>query len=218
MISETLQNSQLKRCTKCGQEKAATLEFFLPEPRYSSLTARCRVCDRQACNDRHAANRETRNAKARETLAANRDQINARRRAARAENPELREADRLRCLTYAAQNRPAAAARSREWAANNRDRIDLNIARRQERLAAAGPGYTDQDVKAKLASQKGCCAYCGGVLQLSGKGMFHVDHVVPISKGGRNDPSNICCACDSCNRRKHDRLPEVFLTDLRRGL
>ena len=35
---------------------------------------------------------------------------------------------------------------------------------------------------------------------------FTIDHVVPISKGGRNDVSNLALACFHCNRRKSNRL------------
>lgn len=43
------------------------------------------------------------------------------------------------------------------------------------------------------------CRYCGrgpDAVQLE------VDHVVPISAGGTNDPSNLVTACKPCNRGK----------------
>jgi 5-methylcytosine-specific restriction endonuclease McrA len=49
------------------------------------------------------------------------------------------------------------------------------------------------------------CMYCGDrhdVLQLTR------DHVVPISKGGRDIWSNVVTACRSCNTRKGNRSPE----------
>ncbi len=49
------------------------------------------------------------------------------------------------------------------------------------------------------------CAYCG----ITG-GKLEVDHVVPISKGGSNDLSNLTTACQKCNRQKKDKSVQEF--------
>ena len=33
---------------------------------------------------------------------------------------------------------------------------------------------------------------------------FTMEHLLPISKGGSDDPENLCLACFHCNRRKSD--------------
>lgn len=47
---------------------------------------------------------------------------------------------------------------------------------------------------------KGYCEYCyaPSVIGIS----MQVDHIVPQSKGGSDDPENLCWACDHCNRHK----------------
>jgi hypothetical protein len=45
------------------------------------------------------------------------------------------------------------------------------------------------------------CRYCGGA-----EGGICVDHVVPLSCGGTNDPDNLVVACIPCNSSKSDRL------------
>ena len=37
-----------------------------------------------------------------------------------------------------------------------------------------------------------CCVYCGDEANT-------VDHVIPISKGGTDDPNNLVAACSRCN-------------------
>ncbi|TQI72931.1 HNH endonuclease [Bosea sp. AK1] len=45
------------------------------------------------------------------------------------------------------------------------------------------------------------CAYCKTV-----DGQFEIDHIVPVTRGGSNDPDNLCVACKPCNSSKGDRL------------
>jgi len=41
------------------------------------------------------------------------------------------------------------------------------------------------------------CVYCGSIDK------FTVDHIIPITKGGNNNPENLITACMSCNISKH---------------
>lgn len=45
------------------------------------------------------------------------------------------------------------------------------------------------------------CAYCGD-------GATTVDHIIPRSRGGNNDPQNLVSACITCNSSKKDRTPK----------
>lgn len=60
----------------------------------------------------------------------------------------------------------------------------------------------DEAVQELYRLQKGRCKYCGRKV---GKD-FHVDHVVPFSRGGADHPSNLAVACPSCNLSKGDKL------------
>lgn len=46
------------------------------------------------------------------------------------------------------------------------------------------------------------CRYCGAGDSLS------IDHVIPRSRGGKDDPGNLVVACWPCNSRKGARTPE----------
>jgi 5-methylcytosine-specific restriction endonuclease McrA len=52
------------------------------------------------------------------------------------------------------------------------------------------------------------CHYCGVWLELRFR---TIDHVVPLSKGGRHNMDNIVVACKPCNCKKHDSMPDVIL-------
>lgn len=47
------------------------------------------------------------------------------------------------------------------------------------------------------------CVYCGKVLT---KHNATFDHIVPLSRGGSNDPENLCWCCASCNKAKSNKL------------
>lgn len=48
------------------------------------------------------------------------------------------------------------------------------------------------------------CRYCGAE---AGDAKLHVDHRMPVSKGGTNEFSNLVTACVACNLGKHAFLP-----------
>ena len=49
--------------------------------------------------------------------------------------------------------------------------------------------------------QKGLCWWCSKFVGLS----FEIDHRVPLTKGGTNDPGNIVVSCHECNKGKKDK-------------
>jgi HNH endonuclease len=48
------------------------------------------------------------------------------------------------------------------------------------------------------------CEYCG-LAQAAQKAAFHIDHVVPVSAGGKTALDNLALACVSCSLRKGAR-------------
>ncbi|MBU4260150.1 MAG: HNH endonuclease [Proteobacteria bacterium] len=61
---------------------------------------------------------------------------------------------------------------------------------------------------------KGVCYYCGK--QTPPKELT-MDHIVPISRGGRSTKSNVVTSCKECNNKKKHLLPmewEEYLKDI----
>jgi hypothetical protein len=50
----------------------------------------------------------------------------------------------------------------------------------------------------------GRCEYCRMNQALQGA-TFHLEHILPRSRGGASDPTNLAWACPACNLRKSDR-------------
>ena len=62
-----------------------------------------------------------------------------------------------------------------------------------------------RQLQARFAQFDHCCAYCG----VSGEDL-HIEHVVPISKGGTHALGNIIPACQQCNFSKRDHDAESW--------
>lgn len=56
-----------------------------------------------------------------------------------------------------------------------------------------------------MARDGSSCVYCG-----CQEGPFHIDHVIPVAKGGTDDPANLTVACAPCNLSKSDKLVEEW--------
>lgn len=52
-----------------------------------------------------------------------------------------------------------------------------------------------------ISRDKGTCQYCGANSNLT------IDHVVPVSKGGKSTFENCVAACQDCNSKKGNKLP-----------
>lgn len=108
---------------------------------------------------------------------------------------------------YHLKNADKAIRRMREWVIANPEQAKvlrrITMARRRARLRSSEGNHTAEDVKRIYKSQRGKCYYCG--CKVGDK--YHVDHVIPLSRGGSNGPENIAVTCPHCNLSKHDKLP-----------
>lgn len=59
---------------------------------------------------------------------------------------------------------------------------------------------------------RGRCALCGKKLAFED---MTLDHIIPLSKGGMDDISNLQCTCSACNGFKRNFLPQEFTAHLK---
>lgn len=161
-------------------------------------------------NDLVAKNRAYRQAKRREIAAqkrryreANKDKIAERDRAYRRRNKERIE-DYQR--DWRERNKERVARYSRNWSARNKSAKSAARARRRALLYNAEGYHTAGDIQRQYGIQKGRCYYCKVKLFSA----YHIDHLVPLSRGGTNWPDNIVIACPSCNCKKNNKLPHEW--------
>jgi 5-methylcytosine-specific restriction endonuclease McrA len=77
---------------------------------------------------------------------------------------------------------------------------------------------TDEDIKREKAKARelrktgwwkakvsgGVCYYCKKVVP---PGDLTMDHLIPLSVGGKSVKNNLVAACKECNSKKKDKLP-----------
>lgn len=89
----------------------------------------------------------------------------------------------------------------RKWADANRDTLQgYQERRRAHKLAAF---VEDVDRKVLYERDEGHCGICYRKVDPKN---FHVDHAVPLSKGGEHSYANCQIAHPACNLQKRDKL------------
>lgn len=158
-----------------------------------------------------AGNREKLRERTRAYQAANPEKVKASRAASYAKHKEKRRAE---ARDYCEEHREWSRAKSAEWRKNNPEKrkayyhanFDKNRFyqenRRARKLGAEG-FHTKEDVERIRKDQNGKCALCRVKLC----GVYHIDHIVPLSKGGSNWPANLQLLCKPCNLSKGARDP-----------
>lgn len=116
------------------------------------------------------------------------------RDSARKRRKELGEKYRIRDRNYAKTEKARA-----------NDRVQGQIKRARKHSA---PGkFTKQDIQNIYQKQEGLCYWCKKDLN----NIYHIDHYIPLSRGGSNFPDNIVLACPHCNIARNNKLPEEFI-------
>lgn len=209
----------VKYCSKCGKEFPATKQFFYAHKRMAGgLNSECKGCTnirnarykaehyeaiRAYQSEYRAANREKSREYKAQYYAAHREQYRemGQLRYAKHRNKML-----IRNRAYYRANRDTFLESCKQWKRNNADKVRAYNRNRRARSRSVEGSHTAADIDAQLKHQKGLCYYCKQTYGAA----YHVDHVIPLSRGGSNDPSNLVIACASCNLSKANRPPHEW--------
>lgn len=212
----------------CGQGHVA--------PRLTSTT-KCTECLRARNANYRRNHQEEIKQYRKEYRERNRDALNLSQKLYRIENWEKISASKQRIYErnrekilqqqkeYRNNNRETVAERDREYGKyyravhadrrrvttkryrdRNPERNRLHRRNRRARQMMNGGKHCLADIRKLLSSQNHSCVYCGGDLRQ----MYHVDHIIPLSRGGSNGPENLQILCPRCNQRKGTMMPEEF--------
>ncbi len=164
----------------------------------------------------YLANQEERLAKQKEWHEKNQDKVRAYREANRERIAQYMQAWRERnsdvIWRYQQDWKEANAQHIRDYAKQyrqiNPEVKRISEANRRAQARGSTGHFTIRDVGALYAMQLGKCVYCDTDLSEA----FQVDHIVPLSRGGSNEPENLQLLCARCNLMKHAKTHDEFLT------
>lgn len=109
--------------------------------------------------------------------------------------------NRLKYLAWQAADRKKNPERYKK--SPEKSRIDA--LRRRKYVQEADGTFTPHDVRLQMVNQKNTCWWCSKKLT-----KYHIDHLIPLSKGGSNRADNIVISCPSCNLHKSSKMPCDF--------
>jgi 5-methylcytosine-specific restriction endonuclease McrA len=212
-----------KTCLQCGSE--------FEQPRLGRPKKYCSPQCVEKARKPSERRRKTQQAYAKEYYQRNKDKILKRNQdwiaarpnkpreytaAYRERNPQTIISDREKTKKRRAENRDVYLENRREWRKNNPekvrqwakrnpDKVRINGRagnhRRKARKLQVGGTYTRLEWENLLDKYGHRCLCCGATgVPLSS------DHVVPLSRGGSNDISNIQPLCVPCNSKKHTKI------------
>ena len=130
---------------------------------------------------------------------ANRDIINAKGREKYRTSPKRRN----RYKHYYASNREKELERNKKWVQSNSGYQAIRNQKRRANVLGNGGNLSLDDWRKIKEKYNFVCLCCG---KREPEVVLTIDHVIPVSKGGMNDVTNIQPLCLPCNSRKNDKI------------
>ena len=130
---------------------------------------------------------------------------------------ERNDWERERGKKYREKNRDKKISACNAWHYKNKDRAKkyrqdrsyiyrIHAQNRRARIYESGGSFTVEQINSLKKTQKHKCINCKKSIKID----MHIDHIIPIAKGGSNDIKNIQLLCPKCNIKKGKIDPIVW--------
>jgi hypothetical protein len=109
--------------------------------------------------------------------------------------------------------RPPATEKSRATQRSYRKKHpEISRVKRHKRRMKQNNSTKDTSaiIRKSIMKAKSVCYWCGS--SLSGK-KWHMDHVVPLCRGGDHSAANVVKSCPDCNQKKGGKMPNDFIQE-----
>lgn len=210
----------MKICRLCNIEKDLS-EFYKRNQHKDGFDTRCKDCvneyarkyyinnDNKYSNKRkeyNNKNKDVLNKKSREQYKLGRYKYLDKRKEYYNENKDI---IRVRHSNYDQRNRENIALRKKNYGKTERGKmVRMNNIHKRKSLRLSS---TDNTITAKflqqLANDTKYCIFTGVELTADNR---HLDHIIPLSRGGKHSADNVRFISDKANQMKGNKLDEEF--------
>lgn len=222
----------MKKCSRC-QETKENIEFGKRTSSKDGLDSRCLKCIRECSKQSSDKNRTKNNSRVTVssklcptcrvektadcfgTNPGSKDGLrneckycrNVKTRHKYKNEDYFRDSESIRAAKNYIKNRDYILNRTKQWSKNNLDKKVEQRHRRQARLY----GQIEFDlpknfIKILREKQNNTCFYCS-----KSEVKLTVEHMMPLSRGGKHCFNNVILACTTCNFSKHNKTLSEWL-------
>jgi hypothetical protein len=136
----------------------------------------------------------------------------------------------LKNKEYYFKNKEKIKLKNKEWYKLNKEKVKIqkkiylktkngkasiksgrNSYRAKKRSSSDGT-VTTAALLQLAQKQNNKCYYCGTSINIEDKNT-HLDHYIPLSKGGKHSIKNVVWSCSKCNLSKNNTLPNKFIKE-----
>lgn len=192
-----------KVCKECGVEKAITC-FGKHSVEKDGIRSKCKQCQKEYNLKRYTEKKDIISEKAKLYYQKNSDEIYKATRKWQIENAD--KAILMKRKSYI-KHRDRYLIEQREYRKTDISKASVRNAHNKRRVVSK-----DSNVRTifihNMRTLSTSCFYCGCSID---KDNMHIDHYVPLSKGGAHSEDNLVASCATCNLQKGAKMPLDFI-------
>jgi 5-methylcytosine-specific restriction endonuclease McrA len=186
-----------KTCKTC-QELKMFDQFNIFSLSSDGLSYNCKSCVSKMNHETHKKNPERYRRTKKRWTEANKEKVAAQQKQRRLDDPIKYS---LLYKEYRIRNIEKVREKERRYQQQNKEKDRMKAAKRRARKKNNKVfQIIDKDLRRLLNDP---CIYCG-------KPAEHVDHLIPISRGGPHGIGNLAPSCANCNLTKHSKTVYEF--------
>lgn len=204
MIAGAMDNMKCSQCRDgITDDKHKMCETCRERARRDYYTNRNKILARQQNNP------ESHRKANRKYLEKNKEMLNEKSRIYRLENAEqrketqrkYRERNKEKIRNHNLEYRAANPEKLKKYYADNIEKIRMNAKNQKYKRRQAEGKITLEEWESVLRKYNYTCLGCGRTdVKLT------IDHVIPLSREGKNSLDNVQPLCFSCNSKKHTKI------------